>query len=327
MGEDLDLSWRSQVAGARVVVAPEARVRHREVEAAGRCRWWRWPTAGARKHPVTPAGPAAAPRAAHRAEVLRLVPSAPRAAPGGPAGRWRGGGGRAGPGPAAGAGRGRAPGRWNARHRAELGPLRRELKAHRLFPDAEVRRLQLHGSARLSGYLTRLTHQGFEAANAVRSSHAGAGAHPRPGRGARAHRAAWAWPSARTPTSTTWTTWATARAGTASAARCAGPPSRAAGPGPSPWWWPPPWSCWAPASSSSARCPWWASWPRCRAGRPPGTTSSRAGSRPGWGRRRRPRRPSAWPGWSARCSSAAWAWPRRCCCSGASRSGPSACPA
>ena len=35
MGEDLDLSWRSQVAGSRVVVAPEARVRHREAVAGG----------------------------------------------------------------------------------------------------------------------------------------------------------------------------------------------------------------------------------------------------------------------------------------------------
>src|SRR5271154_2000541 len=35
MGEDLDLSWRSQVAGSRVVVAPDARARHREGGAGG----------------------------------------------------------------------------------------------------------------------------------------------------------------------------------------------------------------------------------------------------------------------------------------------------
>ncbi|HVB90738.1 MAG TPA: hypothetical protein VND70_01435, partial [Acidimicrobiales bacterium] len=39
--------------------------------------------------------------------------------------------------------------------------------------DAEVRRLQLRGSARLSRYLTRLSHQGLEAANAVVSSRSG----------------------------------------------------------------------------------------------------------------------------------------------------------
>jgi GT2 family glycosyltransferase len=35
MGEDLDLCWRAQVVGARVIVAPDARVRHREELAAG----------------------------------------------------------------------------------------------------------------------------------------------------------------------------------------------------------------------------------------------------------------------------------------------------
>jgi GT2 family glycosyltransferase len=35
MGEDLDLCWRAQVLGARVVVAPGARVRHREMLASG----------------------------------------------------------------------------------------------------------------------------------------------------------------------------------------------------------------------------------------------------------------------------------------------------
>jgi len=36
MGEDLDFCWRAQVAGARVVVAPEARVRHMQLLASGR---------------------------------------------------------------------------------------------------------------------------------------------------------------------------------------------------------------------------------------------------------------------------------------------------
>ena len=35
MGEDLDLCWRAQVVGARIVVAPDARVRHLEVLAGG----------------------------------------------------------------------------------------------------------------------------------------------------------------------------------------------------------------------------------------------------------------------------------------------------
>ena len=35
MGEDLDLCWRAQVFGARVIVAPQARVRHLEMLASG----------------------------------------------------------------------------------------------------------------------------------------------------------------------------------------------------------------------------------------------------------------------------------------------------
>src|SRR3984957_9592122 len=35
MGEDLDLCWRAQVAGARIIVAPDARVRHLEELAGG----------------------------------------------------------------------------------------------------------------------------------------------------------------------------------------------------------------------------------------------------------------------------------------------------
>ena len=60
--------------------------------------------------------------------------------------------------------------RWNARRLTELSLLRGELAEHRLFPDAEVRRLQVRGSARLSSYLSRLSHQGLEAANAVAAS-------------------------------------------------------------------------------------------------------------------------------------------------------------
>src|ERR1700728_4684458 len=55
MGEDRDLSWRSQVAGSRVVVAPEARVRHREVVASGAVPLAAAAT-GAGERPATPPG-------------------------------------------------------------------------------------------------------------------------------------------------------------------------------------------------------------------------------------------------------------------------------
>ena len=40
IGEDLDLCWRAQVAGARVVVAPGARVRHVQAQVGGRRAGW-----------------------------------------------------------------------------------------------------------------------------------------------------------------------------------------------------------------------------------------------------------------------------------------------
>ncbi len=85
MGEDLDLSWRSQVAGSRVVVAPDARVRHREAVASGlepllaaeRAR---------RSPPRHHAVAAAAPRVAGRAQVLHAAQPAAGVAAGGVAG-------------------------------------------------------------------------------------------------------------------------------------------------------------------------------------------------------------------------------------------------
>jgi len=167
MGEDLDLSWRCQVAGSRVVVAPDARVRHREVVAGG-------------LEPLTVAG--AGPRRGRRPvtmqalqrrhelravlknytrlTLVRVLPQAALLALGevlvallardgdrvrAVAGAWN----------------------WNARRLTEISLLRGELAEHRLFPDSEVRRLQLRGSARLSRYLSRLSHQGLEAANSV----------------------------------------------------------------------------------------------------------------------------------------------------------------
>ncbi len=165
MGEDLDLSWRSQVAGSRVVVAPDARVRHREAVAGGS-----EPLAVAgepdgrapvtmqalqRRHELR-----AVLKCYTRISLVRVLPQAALLAFGetvvavlardrdrvrAVTGAWR----------------------WNARRLTELSLLRGELAEHRLFPDAEVRRLQVRGSARLSRYFSRLSHQGLNAANAV----------------------------------------------------------------------------------------------------------------------------------------------------------------
>ena len=168
MGEDLDLSWRCQVAGSRVVVAPEARVRHREAVAGGLeplCvgaeSTGRRPVTMQmlqRRHELR-----AVLKCYTRVHLLRVLPQAALLALGevivavlardrdrvrAVIGAWR----------------------WNAHRLAELSLLRGELAQQRLFPDAEVRRLQVRGSARLSQYLSRLTHQGLTAANAVAAS-------------------------------------------------------------------------------------------------------------------------------------------------------------
>ena len=165
MGEDLDLSWRSQVAGSRVVVAPEAQVRHREAVAGGleplavlgvdEGRHTVTMQMLQRRHELR-----AVLKCYTRTHLVRVLPQAALLAFGevivavlardrdrvrAVVGAWR----------------------WNFRRLTEISVLRGELAEHRLFPDAEVRRLQVRGSARLSRYLSRLTHQGLVAANAV----------------------------------------------------------------------------------------------------------------------------------------------------------------
>src|SRR5580700_10555931 len=165
MAEDLDLSWRSQVAGSRVVVAPDARVRHREAVAGG-LEPLLVAEEPAGRHPVTMQSLQrrhelrAVLKCYTRLSLLRVLPQAALLALGeyvvallardrdrarAVTGAWR----------------------WNFRRLSELSVLRGQLAEHRLFPDAEVRRLQVRGSARLSSYFSRLSHQGLNAANAV----------------------------------------------------------------------------------------------------------------------------------------------------------------
>ena len=144
-GADVDLCWRAQVAGARVVVAPEARVRHREA---------------AKEQPgADPERATLEPRNHLRAmlksytwlHLLRVLPQAMVATVvealvalatrrGHEArevvGAWA----------------------WNVRHLGDLRPLRAGVRRTRAVPDSEVRRLQARGSSRLSVYLQRRLH-------------------------------------------------------------------------------------------------------------------------------------------------------------------------
>ncbi len=174
MGEDLDLCWRAQVVGARIIVAPDARIRHREMLAGG-------------ARPLDPglfAGvddqspdaelatrPPTLQELERRHELLavlkcyglfsliRVVPqivvltlaeiivaelAGNRARARAVSRAWR----------------------WNLGH---LGSIRRErkvLKGHRRLGDKEIRLLQIGGSARLSTYGRRVFQHGFHGAHA-----------------------------------------------------------------------------------------------------------------------------------------------------------------
>jgi GT2 family glycosyltransferase len=168
MGEDLDLCWRAQVVGARIIVAPDARIRHLEELAAG-------------DRPVEPSlvasGGTEAPtevptlqelqrrhellavfKCYGRWHLLRVVPqiavlalseiivaqlAGNRARARAVARAWR----------------------WNLGRLDIVRRQRKELKGHRRLGDKEIRLLQVGGSARLSTYGRRVFQLGFHGAH------------------------------------------------------------------------------------------------------------------------------------------------------------------
>ena len=165
-GEDLDLSWRAQVAGARVLVAPGARVRHLEAMSAGRrplmngTRPAPFASAPAQPRPLAPnailGGQARAYQLRHRLRavlkdystwhLLRVLPqvallavaeivfgllSGHTATARDTARAWT----------------------WNLRRASEIRAARRAMRSLRRVPDGEVRRLQARGSARFTGFV------------------------------------------------------------------------------------------------------------------------------------------------------------------------------
>jgi len=258
MGEDLDLCWRAQILGARVVVAPGARVRHREMLASGRRSLpeqfqdqGRGGAEAASSRVDTRAGPhgddegggndegggghgemvhgVAGVRGTTSAPADVVVPGGVPAAAAATAAEGavpsvRPGGGKERRGRGAGrAAHGRQPQvtlqtlqrrhelhaalkaygpfhllrvlpqiallavaeivvatvaghrdrarvvahawQWNFARRRTLRVDRAQVKAHRRLDDSTVRRLQLHGSARLNTYVRRAVTHGLQAAN------------------------------------------------------------------------------------------------------------------------------------------------------------------
>jgi len=157
-GADVDLCWRAQVAGARVVVAPEARVRHREAAKEQPGADPQRATLEPRNHlramlknygwlhlvrvlpqaMVATIVEALVALASRRGHEAREVVSA-----------WI----------------------WNLRHLGELRALRAGVRRVRAVPDAEVRRLQARGSSRFSLYLQRRLHAEERARHLVEAGH------------------------------------------------------------------------------------------------------------------------------------------------------------
>ncbi len=139
LGEDLDLCWRAQIAGARVVVAPAARVGHREALPGRR------PVDDRRqllarhrlRTVLTCYGPFHLARVLPWAAALTLVEAAYAVVTGHTRqagdvlGAWS----------------------WNLRRLGEVRVRRRAVRASRSLPDGEVRRLQVRGSARINAYV------------------------------------------------------------------------------------------------------------------------------------------------------------------------------
>ncbi|MEY2463603.1 MAG: hypothetical protein QOH64_1741 [Acidimicrobiaceae bacterium] len=139
LGEDVDLSWRAQVAGARVVVAPAAVVRH--VEALDSRR----PVEDRRRlqarHRLRSVlvcyGPVHLVRVLPQAMVITVVEGLYALIAGRighareVAGAWT----------------------WNLKRISEVRAARARLRRVRQLPDSEVRKLQVSGSARFSAFL------------------------------------------------------------------------------------------------------------------------------------------------------------------------------
>ncbi|MDP9020529.1 MAG: glycosyltransferase, partial [Actinomycetota bacterium] len=139
LGEDLDLCWRAQVAGARVVVVPAARVQHRE-ELMSRRQVDDRRRLLARHRLRTMLvcyGPFHLLRVLPQAVVLAVLEAIYAVAAGRVSqavdvlGAWS----------------------WNLRRMDEIRRRRRALRAVRGLRDGEVRRLQHRGSSRITGYL------------------------------------------------------------------------------------------------------------------------------------------------------------------------------
>ena len=156
LNDDLNLCWRAHVAGARVIVSPDAVVRHLESlgervpveqrrERLMRHRLRTMLTCYSRWHLLR-----VLPQAAlvSLLEVVYSVVVGRRGQAADVVRAWR----------------------WNIARRGEIGEWRAKVAAFRAVPDAEIRRFQLRGSSRLALYLRGQTGRGGVRSDRVQAS-------------------------------------------------------------------------------------------------------------------------------------------------------------
>ena len=161
LGEDLDLCWRAQVAGARIVVAPLAKVAHRETIATGERPTTALGTRRAsrqdlqRRHQLLVVASGWQRRTAWWTLALLLgldVFEVTIALIGGDmdragaiAGSWR----------------------WLMKHRRRVRQRRRQLNSLRVLSDSELHRLQIGGAVRLRHFVVTFAREGYDRARGI----------------------------------------------------------------------------------------------------------------------------------------------------------------
>jgi GT2 family glycosyltransferase len=161
LGEDLDLCWRAQVAGARIVVAPLAKVAHRETIATGERLVTAVGTRRAsrqdlqRRHQLLVVATGWAPRQSlwtlmmllviDTFEVVLALASRDLDRAGAIAGSWR----------------------WLIKQRRHVRQRRRQLSKLRVLSDAELHRLQVGGASRLRLFFVTLLREGYDKARGI----------------------------------------------------------------------------------------------------------------------------------------------------------------
>jgi hypothetical protein len=161
LGEDLDLSWRAQVAGARIVVAPSAKVAHRETIASGERLVTAIGTRRAsrqdlqRRHQLLVVATGWGRRYSVTTLLLLLVMDtmefflallgrdSDRA--GAILGSWR----------------------WLFHNRRRIRERRRQRHEIQVLSDEELRRLQVGGASRLKRFFVTLVREGFDRARGI----------------------------------------------------------------------------------------------------------------------------------------------------------------